>query len=166
MALSDQITKAVATYIWGTGATGAALSTATTAIEYYDGGFIDLIVKKAPIISVVSVFDVSASATVTSTAYGLYTATGTIYKNNGSKWGNSGERRRFKITYTYGYTTIPDDIQLAIDTWVNYLTADSTGALSGYSTGDDSETYNQSVSVSGMPSTVKKLLAPYKRMLF
>jgi hypothetical protein len=157
MALSDQVQKAIETYI------GSALS-ATTATAFFDGGNDSLIVEKGPIISITTVFDVSASATVTATAYDFYTSQACIFKKNGGDWGNEGERKRFRVDYVYGYASIPDDIQLAIDTWVNYLTADNTGALKSYKTGDDSETYGE-VTVMGMPSTVKALLSRYRRII-
>lgn len=156
MALSDQVQKAIETYL------GTALSV-TTATAFFDGGEQELIINKGPIVTISSIYDVSASATVTATAYGFYSS-GRVYKNNGSDFGNRGERERFRVIYTYGYSSIPDDIQLAIDTWVNYLTADNTGALKSYKTGDDSESYGE-VTVTGMPATVKALLSRYRRIL-
>lgn len=167
MTLDTQIKKAIATYIWGMGASADALATATASVEYFNGGYPDLIVKRTPMLGLSLIEDLiaTATATVTSTTYTYDPDQGMIYKKSGDNWGDEGERRRFLVTYTYGFTSIPDDIQLAIDTWTNYLTADNTGARNSYRTGDDSETYTADVSVNGMPSTVKKLLAPYKRMM-
>jgi len=166
MALSDQVKQAIAIYLWGADGDDAAFATATTAIEYFDGGHEDLLVRKTPIMGITEVFNVSASSTVTATTYDYYTSVGSIYRKSGAEWGSSGKRRQFKVTYTYGFTSIPDDIQLAIDTWVNYLTADNTGALKSYKTGDDSESYSDAVSTQGMPATVKNILQRRRRLLF
>ena len=162
MALSDQVKKAIATYIWDIKADVNAFATAVSSTAFFDGGFVDLIVRRTPLIGVVYIFDITASATVAATSYQHYTAQGIIFKDNGGTWGEDGDRRRFRVEYTYGFTAIPDDVQLAIDTWVNYLTTNNTGAISSYTTGDDSESY---VDVKDMPNTVKALLGKYRRLI-
>lgn len=165
MALSDQVQKAIATYIWGQDADASALSTAVSNIEYCEGG-LDIILRKVPVVSVTEILIVSTSSTVTASTYDFHPEVGYVYKVSGASWAEYARPRNYKVTYTYGFSAIPDDIQLAIDTWVNYLTADSTGALSGYKTGDDSETYSAAVTIAGMPPTVRNLLSKYKRRLF
>jgi hypothetical protein len=162
MALSDQVKKAIVTHIWDKNASVSALATAVSCTAFFNGGFQDLIVTRVPLGTVVSVFDVSQSATVAATSYQYDKNQGIIFKDNGSDWGESGDRRRFRVVYTYGFSSIPDDVQLAIDTWVNYLTANNSGSISSYATGDDSESYAE---VREMPNTVKALLSKYKRLL-
>ena len=166
MALADQVKDAVFRYIMGTelvdsSSIAAYFDGGQTVVAYIDGGVEDLVVKTNPVISIDEVFDVSSSAAITSTDYHFYPLRGCIYKDNGNNWKDG--RRRWKITYVAGYTAIPQDIQLAIDKWVAYLTADSTGALKSYKTGDDSETY---FDIGDMPSQIKALLGKFKRRLF
>lgn len=166
MALADQIKDAVFRYIMGTEiqnstAIASYFAGGATVVAYLDGNEENLVVKTSPIISISAIFDVSQSATITATTYDFYSAAGCIYKDNGNAWGVG--KRRWKTTYLAGYSAIPQDIQLAIDKWVAYATADSTGALKSYKTGDDSETY---FDIGDMPSQIKALLGKFKRRLF
>lgn len=155
MALSDQVQAAIEQYL------NTAFSV-TTATAYIDGGTRYLLIEKSPLVSIVSIYDVDSSATVTATTYGFYSS-GRIYKHDGSTWGSAENNEQFTVTYTYGYASIPDDIQLAIDTWVNYLTEDNTGGgISSYRTGDDGQVFK---TVKDMPNTVKALLRGKRRIL-
>jgi hypothetical protein len=156
MTIATQVTKAVESYL-------NTKLTITTTTEYFDGGFEDLIVRKTPIVSVTSIEDMSSSATVTATTYGFYTAQGFIYYKNEEEWDEG--RQKWKVIYTCGYTStaIPADIQLAMDKWVAFLTAEPTGAVQSWSLGDYSETF---VDIGNMPRQVKALLDPYKRRTF
>ena len=152
MALADQVQLAIERYL----STAFSLTTVT---EVHDGGFQDLIVKKTPISSITSVTNTNSSSVVVSTTYAFYPEEGRIFLDSGEKW-DSSQKRKWSVEYVYGVGSIPDDIQLAIDTWVAMLTADSSGNLSSYKTGDDSETYFSSIG--GMPPVVKSILDRYK----
>lgn len=154
MALSDQVEQAVKSYI-------GCVFTAVTATVYADGGHEFLLVDKRPIVSISSIIDTEPSTptTTTSTLYDFYPDEGMIFLKSGENW-SYGKRRKWKITVSHGYESIPEDVQLAIDTWVNHLTDNPSSTLKSYKTGDDSETY---VDVKDMPGQVKSLLMPYKR---
>lgn len=140
-------------------------STATT--EYFDGGYEDLIVKTGPIISITSVTDMKGTQVtsdddiLTATAYNFYPERGMIYKYSGDIWGEG--RRRWKVVYQAGLSSIPDDLQMAIDAWLEHLTSNQSGSLKAYKTGDDSETY---VDVKDIPPEIKVILDKYKRVVF
>lgn len=157
MALVDQVKAAIEKYC------NIKLSS-TAIVKKFDGGFEDLIVRTAPIISITSIVDNYTSTTLASSTYDFDSEEGFIFRTDGACW-DSNKRNHWTVTYQAGYTTIPDDLQLAIDTWEAYLTVNPTGALSSYKTGDDSETY-AGVGTHNMPLTVKMLLAKYKRIIF
>lgn len=139
---------------------------ATATVQYFDGGFPELIVKVGPIISITSLLDMDATAVgsaVASTVYDFDPLQGMVYKKEGGDWSDSKSRRRWKLSYSGGYASIPENVQLAIDMWVDYLTSNASGAVKSYTTGDDSETY---FDLGQMPAQVKTLIAPYKRMIF
>lgn len=156
MTLASQVTQAIATYC------GIRL-TSGPVTQKFDGDVEELIVKIGPATAVTSITDNDNSTTVAASTYSLDTDLGSIYLRKGGKWGTSKSRQRYTVVYTAGYTTIPDDIQLAIDTWVNYLTTNNSGSLQSYKTGDDSETYYQ---IGSMPDTVKGLLQKYRRVIY
>ena len=143
------------------------VTSSTAVTEYFDGGHEDLIVKVGPIISITSITDMKATQTtsddtvMTSTAYNFYPERGMIYRYDGSDW-NEG-RRRWKVSYVAGLGSIPADLQMAVDMWLDYLTSNASGALKSYKTGDDSETY---LDVRDMPRQVKAVLDKYKRTVF
>jgi hypothetical protein len=153
MALADQVKARVLKFI-------NTVHTATTATVYSDGGFEFLEVNKRPIISVTSVINVEPTTAVTATAttYDFYPEQGWIFKKDGSCWESSSRRRKWKITVSYGLQTIPADMQLAIDMWVQHLTENVSGNVKSYKTGDDAESYGD---VGPMPSQVRSLLQPY-----
>lgn len=139
----------------------------TAVTEYFDGGHEDLIVKKGPIVSITSITDMKATQTtsddtvLTSTAYNFYPDRGMIYRYDGSDWLEG--RRRWKVVYVAGLEGITDDLQMAVDMWLDYITSNASGALKSYKTGDDSETY---LDVKDMPVQVKAILDRYKRTVF
>jgi hypothetical protein len=157
MALSDQVQLAIERYL-------STKFTATTVTEVFDGGSKDLFTAFTPISSITSITNTATSSVKATTTYSFYPDQGAIYLKDGSTW-NDSIRRKWSVVYIYGASAIPDDIQLAIDTWVALLTADDTGTLSSYKTGDDSETYFQ---IGEMPGQVKGILDNYKgrRSLF
>lgn len=155
MTLATQVQAAIEKYC------GTKFSSTTTVVRM-NGGHKELIVQIGPIISITSIVDKDDSdAVIAATLYDFYELEGMIYKEDGSTWGLG--RRRYEITYQAGYASIPEDVQLAIDTWVAYLTANDSGAISSYKTGDDEETYHI---VTDMPDTVKSLISKYKRIVF
>jgi hypothetical protein len=151
MTLASQVQATIENYL----STAFALTTVT---QVMDGGFEDLIVKYSPISSITSVTDTYVTTVIASTAYDFYPDRGTIHLDSGEVWGDS-KRRQWSIEYIYGVNGIPEDVQLAIDTWVAALTADTTGNLSSYKTGDDEESYFQ---IGARPSNVKMILDNYK----
>lgn len=152
MTLATQVQTAIERYL----STAFSLTTVT---EVHDGGFEDLLVKKTPINAITSVTNTNTSSVVVSTTYAFYPEEGRIFLDSGEKW-DASVKRKWSIEYIYGVGSIPEDIQLAIDTWVAMLTADSSGNLTSYKTGDDSETYGSSIG--GMPPVVKAILDRYK----
>jgi len=166
MAIADQIKSAVYRYIMGTEISittsiASYFAGGVTVISYFDGGDIDIRVDTSPILSISEVLDVSSTTTATASSYGFDPIAGVIYHENGSYWKEG--RRKWKVTYLAGHSAIPGDIQLAMDRWEAYVTADSTGAIKSYTTGDDSETY---FDIGGIPAQIKSLLSKFKRILF
>lgn len=141
----------------------------TSVTEFMDGGFEDLIVKIGPIVSITSITDThSTQATsdddvLTATAYNFNAAKGEIFRYDGCDWEKG--RNRWKVVYVAGLQSIPADLQLAIDRWLEYYTDNSNGILNSYTTGDDSESYNTS-SVKDIPSNVRLILDKYKRVIY
>ena len=169
MALADDIKKAIVTYIAeplvttaGSAYLAGGSATGYTATRYFDGGEEDIIVNLAPIVSIVSIENMSTSATLTATSYDF--STEFIWKTDGYTW--SYGRKKWKVIYIAGYTTMPAEIARAITIWTAYLTQDSTGKLKSYKTGDDSEVYRDTEDIGGMPEVVRALLGKYKRRRF
>lgn len=133
---------------------------ATAVTQVFDGGFEDLIVKIGPIISITSITNNTDATVLASTKYAVDAKYGSIYLTTNSRWAKG--RGKWTVVYQAGYATIPDDIQLAIDMWVDYLTTNASGAVSSYKTGDDSETYYV---IDNMPTQVKGLISKYKRYI-
>lgn len=157
MALVDQVTAAVETYC------GIKIAQ-DTVVQTFDGNVDELVLKIGPAVSVTSITDKdNSNSTVTASTYSLDTELSAIYKENGDKWGSSRSRQRWTVTYVAGYSSVPEDLQLAIDTWVDYLTNSPSGSLKSYTTGDDSETY---MDVEEMPNTVMGLLQKYRRIVY
>ena len=151
MTLATQVQTAVERYL-------STAFTATTVTQVFDGGDKDLIVDFVPISSITSVTDTINSTVRASTNYSFYPDEGYIYLKDGSTW--EEDRRKWSVEYIYGVSSIPEDVQLAIDTWVAALTADDTGSLKKYKTGDDEEEYKDSIGA--MPMNVKAILDRYK----
>jgi hypothetical protein len=154
MALSDQVQAAIEKFC-------NTKFSATALTQKFDGGHDDMIVKIGPIISVTSVTNNTTAVAVTTTAYAADLEMGAVYRVDGSKWDK--DRQKWTLAYSGGYAAIPDDIQLAIDMWVDYLTTNASGAVKSYKTGDDSETYYD---IGDMPHQVRALIAPYRRIVY
>ena len=112
MTVADQVKKAVETF------TGVVF-TVTTSTVYADGGYEFIFVNKRPIVSIGAIVDTQpvTPTTTTASAYDFFPERGSIYLKSGASW-SPGQRRKWKITLDHGYAAVPDDVQLAIDTWV------------------------------------------------
>lgn len=141
----------------------------TTVVDYLDGGDNELIATKGPIISITSIEDTeNDDATLSATAYDFDPKAGIIYiensiegfprvRSNGD-WGEG--RRRWKVTYQAGYSSMPDDV-----TWAVLMMATEAGnrldpSISSESLGDYSKAYM--MDVLGLNPKVKAILDRYK----
>jgi hypothetical protein len=139
---------------------------ATTLTEDIDGGHVDLITKFRPIISVTSITDVYDSSTVDSDDYVVENNSGLIRLSiHSSIWtyickGWPRGRKRFRVVYQTGYSSVPADVQLAIDTLVSIRTNRPDASIASQTIGDYSVSYAAG-SGNSMPADVARLLAPY-----
>lgn len=93
----------------------------TAVTDKLDGGCIDLITTKAPIISITSITDNEDSTTVSSDDYDFYAKSGRIYRENDSLIFPNNQptwyvgRQRFTVVYQAGYAAVPEAVK-----WVCY----------------------------------------------
>ena len=93
----------------------------TAVTDKLDGGCIDLITTKAPIISITSITDNEDSTTVSSSDYDFYAKSGRIYRENDSLIFPNNQptwyqgRQRFTVVYQAGYAAVPEAVK-----WVCY----------------------------------------------
>lgn len=88
----------------------------------------------------------------------LYDNEGVIYLPGGFPLGHNN----VFVDYTGGYTTIPDDLQLAIKIWTKHVYQkrdEESFSVSAFKTGD------YSASLLDMPKEVQNILARYKRYI-
>ena len=122
--------------------TGATFAV-TEFTEIHDGGVEALILERLPVVTVTSVTDRTAGATVT--YYETDPDTGMIYRGADGlgqrRW--QGGRRRFEVAYTAGHDGAPDDVKQALAMIVAAMrenpagmTAQKDGDYSFSATGD------------------------------
>lgn len=145
----------------------------TSYTETFDGGEENLQLANRPVIAVSSVTDLDPSpdeVQVTST-YRVDLTAGLVFKDDlgtdtseidrfytsrNQIWGAG--RQRWQVSYTAGYTTIPDDVKLAALQLIETETREA--GVSSYRLGDYAVTYANPEA--GMPATVKALLSDYR----
>ncbi len=137
-----------------------------TYTEYYDGlGRGRLPLAHRPITSITTLHDdlgrdYAASSLVSSGDYTFYPDEGIVALDSGTLQDGT---RNVKVVYVAGYSTVPDDVQLA--TWklvAYYWNQMRQGAdgIKGDRLGDYTATYEKV----GMPEDVLALLAPYREI--
>lgn len=137
-----------------------------TYTEYYDGNNeIKLFLNQYPIstVTTVKLYDYEQQTVLqTYTAnedYISYLNEGYIYK--GSKW--TYGHKNFQIVYIAGYSTIPEDIELACNMIVaNLFNMPDKSNISAERIGSYSINY---LSEQGLPPQVKSILDNYKRVV-
>lgn len=129
--------------------------------EPYDGSGTDLLfLLNRPVNSVESVKLVNTGGTDTIVDTGAYR----LDPQNGRLYNAGGWMRGFQnylVTYTAGFDPVPDDIQLAALKWIEYLY--KTDIASYSSTFDQAG--NSTQSPHWIPTVIKELLSPYKRVV-
>lgn len=131
------------------------------AIEI-DGDGTSTLLLKAPIISLGTITNDTAS--VTSTHYEYYSTEGRVVLTNGTVW--AAGNKKITITYTHGYEDqdFPADVATAARMWAagqyQYV-QDKRMGVASKSTNDTSISYIVSTD---MPPEVRSLLAPYRLM--
>ncbi|TCW35302.1 putative phiE125 gp8 family phage protein [Laceyella sacchari] len=127
--------------------------------EAYDGNGTDLLfLKNKPVSSIASVKYVGNGITdILEMDNYRVDAHGRLY--NASGWVRGFQN--YLVTYTAGYSTIPDDIQLACLKWVEYLYKTD---IASYSSAFD-QAGNSTQSPHWIPTVIKELLSPYKRVV-
>lgn len=138
--------------------TGAKFTNATFT-EYLTGGTGSLVLPHVPITSITSIADHWNSDAVTpATDYQLDAESGLVRAVGEAMW--SEGVRRWKVIYVGGYSGAPSDVQLAALMLIagRYNRRDS---LQSERLGD----YNYSAEA-GLPTEVRELLSPYRRVGF
>ena len=165
--LINRMTDSINTYL------RRSIKTATYTNEFYDGrGELELILKNYPITTLTKVeyYDkITASVTWTlteDTDFIQYADEGYLYK--GSGWANG--HKNIRITYTAGYTTVPEDIILALLKLCSYeIMAKGKSGIESERIGDYSISFTgakaNKVSIMYIPEDIQGLLLPYKRIL-
>lgn len=142
-------------------------------VENKDGGFTDFVLVHRPIITVNNIQDFADPdnpETVDPTTFTVYEKEGRIVngargRRTRSKWTKGIQR--WQIDYKAGFDPIPEDVKQAtiflVSSWYNNR---NSGDFQSESLGDYSYTVNSIASELGIPSTVKRMLAPYRETVF
>lgn len=141
--------------------------------EEFNGGNDSLILDNYPVISITSIRDFADPnnpVTVDSSTYTLYPNEGhVVLSARGfglpSTWAFG--IRRWEVNYSAGFNTIPLDITQAVlfsvSSWYNNRDG---GEFRSESIGDYSYTVSEIAERMGLPSTVKRILSSYVRVVF
>jgi hypothetical protein len=132
-----------------------------TKIEYFDGGFPELVLKESPVVNVQQVS--------LSTDYGQ-TYTNLIKFTN---WINDGDIvrcidypvfkpyvRGYRVAYTAGYESIPDDLKLAVLDLVEYYSKNNSAVHVNRDV-TPNVTQIQYVASTNFPAHIKRVLDQY-----
>lgn len=142
---------------------GVSRFLSTSRTEYFDGDGSDtLYVKAYPITTVTSLYvdpdrDYGSSTLIDTDDYSVYENEGTI-KTDGNLL--AGGRKSVKLTYTGGYTTIPEDLQHAVKELVMFWykrNTDKRVGVTSVSIGDKSITYEKDI-----PESVMSVFKRYR----
>lgn len=146
--------------------------TSTSYTEYVDGGSEFLNTVQYPIISITSITDTQDSTVVDSTDYDFYANSGMIFRKDNNSlelfaednlfWGPG--RKRWKVIYTAGYASTPEDIKLAINMLVAMTRERTDPSIEGENVGDYQS--QRALPAQGWPKEVLQLLRPYKKERF
>lgn len=138
----------------------------SSATELYDGsGYAEIFLRQMRATSVTTMYYWSSSAwqEMTTTAYPreLDTDRNRIRLTDGKIFADAKDYYKFVYVYGYNREDVPDDIKLACALLVkhNLLQVDKAG-IASESFGDVTTSYL----TGGIPSSVKILLAPYRRL--
>lgn len=140
---------------------GVSRLLSTSRTEYFDGDGSDtLYVKAYPITAVTSLYvdadrDYGSGTEIDTDDYTYYGPEGTI-KTDGALF--AGGHKSVKLTYTGGYTTIPDDLQHAVKELVSFWykrNTDKRVGVTNISIGDKSIGYETNIPESVL-STFKR----------
>lgn len=132
-----------------------------TKIEYFDGGFPELVLKESPVVNVQQVS--------LSTDYGQ-TYTNLVKFTN---WISDGDLvkcidypvfkpyiRGYRVAYTAGYETIPDDLKLAVLDLVEYYSKNNSAVHVNRDV-TPNVTQIQYVATTNFPAHIKRVLDQY-----
>lgn len=136
------------------GRLGGPISTAS-GTETYDGGGTVVQLRRVPVVSVAAV----TQDAVAITDYALDPSAGLLYRDeDGASWEYGV--RNISVTYTAGYSTVPDALKQALLELVRHLWKTQRGGMDGRNPMMGDET----VAGTGwtFPLRVEQLLDPYR----
>jgi hypothetical protein len=130
-------------------------------IEYFDGGFKDLLLKETPLVTVASV---AYSSNYGKTYTNLVKYTDYIQKGDSiaslSPYGFTETLMGYKVSYFGGYTDVPGDLKLAVLDLIEYYSRNN-GAVHSSRDLNPNTTQINYVASTNLPATIKRVLDQY-----
>ncbi len=136
--------------------------TVTPKVEYYNGGVEAFILKEWPVIDITSV-EFSSDYGQTYTPISEFTdwVHDDGYLVSTSSDGFARQLRGYKITYTAGYTALPEDLKLAVMDLLSYYRQNDAAVHSTKAPGTNSVQIEY-ISTTTLPAHIRRILDLYK----
>lgn len=135
-----------------------------TKVDYFDGGFYSLIPTESPTITVASLeYSTDYGATYTSLTefidYVVSKGDGAVYTTNKTTPFSTGINM-YKLTYTAGYETLPEELKLAVFDLISYYIKNDMAIHSPKAPGTNTVQIEY-VTTAGLPAHIRRVLDLY-----